>query len=83
MSEMHDGPIQLLLPDGIMPGMSGRQLAQTLVPLRPDMHVIYMSGYTDITVLRYRIQTDEVTFLQKPFSPETLSGSNDNLTNNS
>ena len=83
MSEMHDGPIHLLLTDVIMPGMSGRQLAQTLEPLRPYMHVIYMSGNTDSTVLRYGIQTDEVTFLQKPFSPETLLGSNDNLTNNS
>jgi len=53
MSEMHDGPIHLLLTDVIMSGMSGRQLAQTLEPLRPDIHVIYMSGYTDSTVLRY------------------------------
>ena len=82
MSEMHDGPIHLLLTDVIMPGMSGRQLAETLEPLRPDMHVVYMSGYTDSTVLRYGIQTDEVTFLQKPFSPETLLDSIENLTNN-
>jgi len=83
MSEMHDGPIHLLLTDVIMSGMSGRQLAQTLEPLRPDIRVIYMSGYTDITVLCYGIQADEVTFLQKPFSSETLLGSIDNLTNNS
>ena len=82
MSEMHDGPIHLLLTDVIMPGMSGRQLAQTLEPLRPDMQVIYMSGYTDSTVLSYGIQTEEVTFLQKPFSPDTLLESIDNLTNN-
>ena len=49
-----------------------RQLAQSLEPLRPDMRVLYMSGYTDDTVLRYGVQEDKVPFLQKPFTPDVL-----------
>ena len=72
LSELHDGPIHLLLTDVVMPEMSGRQLAERLIFLRPDVKVLYMSGYTDDTVLRYGIQEKEVAFLQKPFSPDAL-----------
>ena len=74
LSELHEGRIHLLLTDVVMPEMSGRQLAERLTPLRPDMKVLYMSGYTDDTVLRYGIQEKEMPFLQKPFSPEALIG---------
>lgn len=72
LSELHEGPIHLLLTDVVMPEMSGRQLAQNLELLRPDMQVLYMSGYTDDTVLRYGVQEDRVPFLQKPFTPNGL-----------
>jgi CheY-like chemotaxis protein len=72
LSELHNGPIHLLLTDVVMPEMSGRQLAHNLEPLRPDMRVLYMSGYTDDTVLRYGVKENEVHFLQKPFTPNAL-----------
>jgi len=72
MSELHKGPIHLLLTDVVMPKMSGRQLAQNLERLRPDIPVLYMSGYTDDTVLRYGVQENEVALLQKPFTPDAL-----------
>ena len=72
MSERHKGPIHLLLTDVVMPKMSGRQLAQNLERLRPDIPVLYMSGYTDDTALRYAVQENEVALLQKPFTPDAL-----------
>lgn len=72
LAELHDGPIHLLLTDVVMPEMSGRQLAENLTPMRPDMKILYMSGYTDDTILRYGIQAGEVDFLQKPFAPKAL-----------
>ncbi|MBT4504152.1 MAG: response regulator [Gemmatimonadetes bacterium] len=72
LAELHDGPIHLLLTDVVMPEMSGRQLAENLIPLRPDMKILYMSGYTDDTILRYGIQAGDVDFLQKPFAPKAL-----------
>jgi len=57
----------------VMPGMSGPELAKALLPLRPDMKVLYMSGYTDDTIVRHGILDSDLSFLQKPFSPETLA----------
>ncbi|HIG55008.1 MAG TPA: hybrid sensor histidine kinase/response regulator [Candidatus Latescibacteria bacterium] len=72
LSELHAGPIHLLLTDVVMPKMSGLELAQNLQALRPDMPVLYMSGYTDDTVFRYGVQEEQVHFLQKPFVPDGL-----------
>lgn len=63
--EKHPEPIQLLLTDMVMPRMNGRELAERLGSLRPQMKVIYMSGYTEDSM-------SEVAFLPKPLSPETL-----------
>ena len=72
MSELHKGPIHLLLTDVAMPEMSWSQLAQNLERLRPDIPVLYMSGYTDDTALRYAVQENEVALLQEPFTPDAL-----------
>jgi CheY-like chemotaxis protein len=72
ISEEHPGPIHLLLTDGVMPGMSGRQLATHLLGARPGLKVLYMSGYTEDVVLRYGMVESEMAFLQKPFTRDFL-----------
>src|SRR5215510_12404108 len=55
ISERHRGPIHLMVTDVVMPQMSGRELAQRLLPVRPDMRVLYMSGYTDDAIVRHGV----------------------------
>jgi len=70
----HQGPIHLLITDVIMPGgMSGRQVAEQLQPLQPEMKVIYMSGYTDQAIARYGMIEPGEALLQKPFTPSSLA----------
>jgi CheY-like chemotaxis protein len=69
----HEGKIDLLLTDLVMPKMSGGELSQILETLRPDLKTIYMSGYTDDAVLRHGIRDRCAAFLQKPFSLGTLA----------
>ncbi len=64
--------IHLLLTDLVMPKWSGRQLAEHLAFSRPDMKVLFMSGYTDDTVIRQGNIREGTPFLQKPFTPENL-----------
>ncbi len=69
----HPGPIHLLVTDMVMPGMSGRELAARLAPLRREMKVIYMSGYTEYASVRQgELQQDEV-LLTKPFTRSSLA----------
>jgi PAS domain S-box-containing protein len=73
ISKNHPGPIHLMVTDVIMPGMSGAQLAAHLSALRPEMKVLYVSGYTDDTIVRHGVLEPGLAFLQKPFSPKTLA----------
>ncbi|MGH7397838.1 MAG: ATP-binding protein [Candidatus Rokuibacteriota bacterium] len=72
LCERHQGPLDLLLTDVVMPRMSGRELAERLAPIRHDLSVLYMSGYTDDAVIRHGVLGAGTAFLQKPFTPATL-----------
>ncbi|MEW6210284.1 MAG: PAS domain S-box protein [Acidobacteriota bacterium] len=71
--ERHDGVIHLMLADVIMPQMSGRELAVRLAPMRPEMKTLFMSGYTDNAVFLQGGLEQGVAFIQKPFTPNSLS----------
>lgn len=69
----HDGPIDLLLTDVVMPGLDGRRLAERLAERQPGLRVLFVSGHTTDEVLRRGVQEDRVAFLHKPFTPRELA----------
>jgi DNA-binding NtrC family response regulator len=71
--ERHLGKIHLLLTDLILPGMSGRDVAKLVASLRPDVRVLFMSGYTDDSLIHSHGFDKSFAFLQKPFSSVTLA----------
>jgi two-component system cell cycle sensor histidine kinase/response regulator CckA len=72
VAERHTDAIHLLITDVVMPHLSGREVAERLVTIRPEMKVLFMSGYTDHAVM-HRDVTPGAAFLQKPFTPEVLA----------
>jgi PAS domain S-box-containing protein len=70
IAKQHRGPIHLLLTDMVMPEMTGRELTAILAPIRPDMKVIYMSGYTGFA--QAGLVDSEISLLSKPFTRNVL-----------
>ncbi|HLY61388.1 MAG TPA: PAS domain S-box protein [Terriglobia bacterium] len=73
VAEQHPGAIHLLLTDMVMPGISGRALADQLADRRPELKVLYMSGYTGDSLNRQDALELGAAFLQKPFAPDSLA----------
>lgn len=73
LARAHQETLHLLLADVVMLGMSGRDLARALAPLRPATKVLYMSGYTDDAILHHGMLEAGLNFLQKPFTPTGLA----------
>ena len=69
----HHGPIDLVVTDIVMPALGGRELAERLRRVRPDIRILYTSGYTDDAVVRSGVLDAQFVFMQKPFTPEILA----------
>ncbi|HEV8266250.1 MAG TPA: response regulator [Gemmatimonadales bacterium] len=69
----HAGPIHLLLTDVVIPDMDGRTLAQALRAERPELRVLYMSGYADKAIVHHGVLDPDVAYLAKPFTTEAVA----------
>lgn len=74
VSQRHQGPIHLMVTDVLMPRMSVRELTEVLAKARPDMKVLYISGYTDDSIVHHMgVLEPRTNFIQKPFTVTALS----------
>ncbi|HEY0251450.1 MAG TPA: response regulator, partial [Kofleriaceae bacterium] len=64
--------VDLMLTDVVIPGMSGRELADRFQAIRADLRVVYMSGYTDDAIVHHRVLDPDVTLVAKPFTKASL-----------
>jgi CheY-like chemotaxis protein len=69
----HVGVIELMVTDVVMPLLGGRELAEKLFVTRPEMRVLYMSGYTDDAIMQHGVLDGSAAFLEKPFAPDALA----------
>jgi PAS domain S-box-containing protein len=69
----HHGPIDLVITDIVMPALGGREMAERLRKVRPEIRILYTSGYTDDAIVRSGVLDAQFVFMQKPFTPETLA----------
>jgi two-component system cell cycle sensor histidine kinase/response regulator CckA len=72
LADGHDDPIHLLITDVVLPGLSGREIAERLQGSRPGVRVLYMPGYTDDAIIRRGVVELQHALLQKPFAAEEL-----------
>ncbi|MGH8248009.1 MAG: response regulator, partial [Gammaproteobacteria bacterium] len=72
VAKQYDGPIHLLMTDAVLPGMSGREVAEYLRACRRELKVLYVSGYTDDAILRHGLVHTDAAFLQKPYTRNLL-----------
>jgi two-component system cell cycle sensor histidine kinase/response regulator CckA len=73
VSQKYAGPIHLMLTDVVMPGMSGQELAEKVKSQRPEMKVLFMSGYTENAIVHHGVLDPDIAFIQKPFKYDTLA----------
>jgi DNA-binding response OmpR family regulator len=73
LSKQHDGAIDLMVVDVVMPEISGPELVRQIAPIRPGTNVLYISGYTDEAIVHHGIPESGAAFLQKPFLPDALA----------
>ena len=68
-----EGPIDLVLTDVVLPGMTGKQLAERLKVLRPETRVLFTSGYSQDVIAHHGVLDRDVTYIAKPYSPDDLA----------
>ena len=73
ISKKHNGPIHLLLTDVVLPGISGRQVAEQIAAHRPETRILFTSGYTTNAIVHHGVLDAGLHFLQKPFTMTTLA----------
>ena len=73
LCEQYPGRIDLVISDVVMPSMGGRELAALLASSRPEIKILFMSGYTDNAILHHGVLAPRTAFLEKPFMTQTLA----------